>query len=374
MRRSPWRTAGTLLLTSAIAASLVAPAIAHAVPSTPQIRAKQQEAATARAKLQDLNDELEMKLEDYNAVSEALDKTRGEIAVTEQTLADTEARLSASQEVLAMRAQAIYRGGTVDILEVLLGTTDFNDFLTRIDIMNRISGADADLVAQVSADRSRVLSAQTALENRESEQIALRAEASDKKAAVEDAVARQKAFSDSLDAQLRQLIKDEEARQARIAAELARQAAEAAARAAGRRGPARATDLTKLGAPHPAALDVARRYVGLPYVWGGTTPSGFDCSGLTQYAYAQIGISLPRTSREQFRVGVYIPADRMDLLQPGDLLFFGYGASADRIHHVAMYAGNGVFLHAPGTGDVVKFSSLAERIATRGDYVGAVRP
>jgi len=118
----------------------------------------------------------------------------------------------------------------------------------------------------------------------------------------------------------------------------------------------------------------AREHLGVPYVWGGVTPQGFDCSGLTRYAYAQIGIDLPRTSRSQFRVGAYIPPDRLDLLASGDLVFFGYDGDPSKIHHVGMYLGGGSYIHAPQSGDVVRIASLTGRIASRGDYVGASRP
>jgi cell wall-associated NlpC family hydrolase len=129
-------------------------------------------------------------------------------------------------------------------------------------------------------------------------------------------------------------------------------------------------DASKLKGPHAEVVRVAARYLGVPYIWGGTTPTGFDCSGLAQYCYAQIGLALPRTSREQFRAGAYIPPDRKDLLEPGDLVFFGYEGDANRIHHVGIYAGGGSFIHAPQSGDVVRVTSLSER----SDYVGACRP
>ena len=122
-------------------------------------------------------------------------------------------------------------------------------------------------------------------------------------------------------------------------------------------------------------VGVARSFIGkAPYVWGGVTPAGFDCSGLTMYCYRQVGIGIPRTSREQFNYGTRIPADRLDLLAVGDLVFFARDADPGRIHHVGIYSGDGNYIHAPQAGVPVSESSLLGRIVTRGDYVGAVRP
>lgn len=88
-------------------------------------------------------------------------------------------------------------------------------------------------------------------------------------------------------------------------------------------------------------LNIGKQYLGVPYVYGGTTPSGFDCSGFTRYVFAKKGISLPRTSRAQRAAVKYTNNP-----QPGDLVFFNVGGGA--ITHVAIYAGNGMLLHAAG--------------------------
>ena len=115
-----------------------------------------------------------------------------------------------------------------------------------------------------------------------------------------------------------------------------------------------------------AIVNSAKKYLGVPYVWGGTSPRGFDCSGLVQYVCRQNGISLPRVAASQRNAGRYVSRAN---LQPGDLVFFGNGG---RINHVGIYVGNGNMIHAPQTGDVVKISSINSSYRVR-RYAGAVR-
>jgi cell wall-associated NlpC family hydrolase len=104
-----------------------------------------------------------------------------------------------------------------------------------------------------------------------------------------------------------------------------------------------------------AALDAAMTAQGVPYVWAGQNMSGFDCSGLMMWAYAQAGIQIPRTAAEQYAGTQRITGDD---LQPGDLVFFSGTTDAPGVTHVGMYIGNGQFIQAPDVGDVVKISSL----------------
>jgi cell wall-associated NlpC family hydrolase len=117
------------------------------------------------------------------------------------------------------------------------------------------------------------------------------------------------------------------------------------------------------------AVQIAERYLGVPYVWGGADPAtGFDCSGLVMYVYRQLGIDLLHFSGAQFHEGAPVP---FDALAPGDLVFFHPGPLGPG--HVGMYVGGGRFIQAPHAGDVVKISSLSE-FGYASSYVGAVRP
>lgn len=359
------------IIALALCVALVTPALASAAPTNAKIEAARKKAAAARERLDDLSADLEERTEDYLEVAAELEDTRARIRSTERDLQQAGRDLDAAEALLNRRATVIYRSGRIDVLSVLMGASDFSDMVARLDLMRRVGRTDAAIVSSVRSARAKIAAAKVTLENRRAEQVVLRDRAAAKRSAVDEALRRQKAYLRSLDANLKRLIAEERERQARLAAEAA---ARAAARAS-RGDPSRPFDPASLGEPHPQAVEIARRYVGkTPYVWGGTTPDGFDCSGLVQFCYREIGIDVPRTSRTQFRHGAYIPPDRMDALRPGDLVFFGRGGDPNRVHHVGIYAGDGQFIHAPQTGSYVSVSSLIERIQTRGDYVGATRP
>jgi peptidoglycan DL-endopeptidase CwlO len=168
------------------------------------------------------------------------------------------------------------------------------------------------------------------------------------------------------------LIQQAQARAARLARERAQAAARAAAAQAAQPTPAPAP--TGGGQPVPIppagtlgekAVQIAEGELGVPYVWGGASPQqGFDCSGLTMWVYAQLGIHLDHYTGSQWNAGPHVPRDQ---LEPGDLVFFEPG-----IGHVGIYIGNGLFIHAPHTGTVVQISSLSDAWYAS-EYDGAVR-
>jgi cell wall-associated NlpC family hydrolase len=135
--------------------------------------------------------------------------------------------------------------------------------------------------------------------------------------------------------------------------------------------PARSSSRAVALAPPAEALQeaqsrvvtIALRYLGTPYRWAGASPSGFDCSGFVMYVYGKVGVTLPHSSVQLWRLGRYV---RRDLLRPGDVVFFA------GLSHVGIYVGRGRFVHSPHTGDHVRIASLREGRYRR-TYVGARR-
>jgi hypothetical protein len=113
-------------------------------------------------------------------------------------------------------------------------------------------------------------------------------------------------------------------------------------------------------------VKTAKRFIGIPYRWGGTTAeNGFDCSGLTMVSYRLNGLNLPRVSRSQYKAGKWVAKAK---LRPGDLVFFATKGGT-RVTHVGMYAGNGEFIHAPRTGKKVRMEKLSNKFFAK-TYVG----
>ena len=100
-------------------------------------------------------------------------------------------------------------------------------------------------------------------------------------------------------------------------------------------------------------METALAYHGVPYLWGGATPAGLDCSGLVLYVFKQHGVDLPHYSGSQFQLGLHVDPSQ---IIAGDVVFFG-----SPVHHVGIYIGGGYFIHAPKTGDFVKISRLSDR-------------
>jgi cell wall-associated NlpC family hydrolase len=249
-------------------------------------------------------------------------------------------------------ARELYMGGSNDAIEAVLVAEDFSDVESRLAYLRTTQQAQSEMFERLAADRSALESKLEQLE----EDRAAALEAEQRLTALREEIEAKLADQRDEIAELNAAIEAAERRAARQAA-----AAEAAAEAAPvvPAAPVRPAPAPNGGAQ--AAVDAALSQVGKPYQWAAAGPDSYDCSGLTMWAWAQAGVSLPHNSGMQYAATPRV--DRSDW-QPGDLLFFG-----SPIHHVGMYIGNGQMVEAPYTGQFVRVVS-----ASRSDYVGAGRP
>jgi cell wall-associated NlpC family hydrolase len=380
-----------------------------------KLRAKQAQAEAVLAQVNKLDQSFEASVEAWNGARYQLDLTKRQLVVDRQRLKAAERRRRIAMAHVAARLRALYEGGDGEetTLAIVLGSASVSDMLDRLDAARAVAAADKSLTDEATAARDRYAQAAraesatverrtVAFQQRDRERLRIGAMLDERKrllAGVQTEVAQLQAQAAAAEA-ARQARLRAEAR-ARLAEEARRRAAQeaeaeaAAAAAAAARARTATVPTTTAAAPppattaaappptvapvttttaappvptipagpgHPQAATIALRYLGVPYLWGGASPAtGFDCSGLVMYVYAQLGISLPHYAAAQYQLGT--PVDRSQL-QPGDLVFF------DALDHVGIYIGNGQFVHAPQTGDVVKITALADF----GDgYVGARR-
>ncbi len=363
---SKGRRFAAVLAVSAAALACASPAFGE--PSA--IAAKRAEVQSVLGEIQQLDGSLERAIEAYNLATDKLHKIQADLRVNLLELNVARGNLQRSQHVLAARLVALYTSnGDTSTLGILLGAGNLADMLGQVDTANRVSNQDVQIHAQVVTFKGQIKRQRVKLKNARAEQETVVQERADAKASIESQLAERRQLVSSIREEIEQMKREEAARQA----ELARQARERARLAREASQAAIVSDPIpessgSVPAPAPSAhggdvVSIAMQYLGVPYVWGGASPSGFDCSGLIMYVYAQVGISLPHHAASQYGIGVPVSRDQ---LQPGDLVFF------DGLGHMGMYVGGGNFIHAPHTGDVVKISSLSDSWYAS-TYVGARR-
>lgn len=251
-------------------------------------------------------------IEDNNAAianaQQQMEEKRAEIAKLEEELAPI-------QEIYDAKVRQMYKNRSTSIIEVLLQTESFGDFISTLNSVAKILSIDNDVITEYNEGK----------ENIEVQLKELEAEAQELEALNQE--------NQRLTSEL------EEKRQSQNTL-----LAEAQSK------------LDQINEYKAASLiSYAYKFLGTPYVWGGTTPSGFDCSGFTQYVFRQFGYSIGRTTYDQIYAGKSVSRSEM---KPGDLVFTHAG-------HVGIYLGNNQFIHAPQTGDVLKVSTVNKFYAAR---------
>jgi peptidoglycan DL-endopeptidase CwlO len=345
----------SLISIAILGAVLLAPAPAVGEPAS--VASKQAQAQSVLGQIQSLDSSLSHAIEAYNLANERLRAIRADLKENQVELKIASGSLERAQRALAARVVAIYTSGETDsTLAVLAGSTSLEDFVDGLETVTRVSTQDREVLADVTTFRTQVRRQRARLKHARARQAQLVAERAAHKSSIESQLSERQSLLSSIRSEIASLRAAEQRRQA----ELERQA-RARAEAPQPLIPELASVATPeaaapaaIPAPAPAkfggVVGIAMQFLGTPYVYGGSSPSGFDCSGFVMYVYAQVGVSLPHNAAAQYGYGT--PVDRSQL-QPGDLVFF------NGLGHNGIYVGGGSFIHSPHTGDVVKISSLS---------------
>ncbi|MEV4555888.1 NlpC/P60 family protein [Kitasatospora sp. NPDC049285] len=328
-----------LTAAAATAVALSTQGGAHAGPAPTKDQVKQQ--------VDQLNEQAEVKTEAYNAAVVKQQDLQKQVGQLQDQVARQQDRVTTVQDSLAGIAAEQYRTGGVSQTMQLMLSSSPDAFLGQAGALDQVGSTQAGLLKSFKTEQA-ALDQQRDEAQRKLTELDVTAKAL--KADKEDIQAKLAKATDLLNS-LTQKERDE------LAAAEAKAAADSRAQADTAQRASRDESRPDLGAVKAtsgyagAALAAATSKLGSWYSYGAAGPTTFDCSGLMQWAYAQAGVSIPRTSQAQAGAGTRIGSD-ISKAQPGDLIIY-YGD----MHHVGMYVGNGQVLHAPHTGAQVRYES-----------------
>jgi cell wall-associated NlpC family hydrolase len=311
-----------LTAAAATAVALSAQASAHAAPAKPSVD-------EVKVQVDQLQEEQEQATEKYDGAKERGDQLKKQATELQDQIARTQAQLNEVASGLSAVAADEYRTGGIDPTVALMLSSNPDNYLDKASSNEQATDTQAATLKSLRDQQRR-------LDQQKAEAAAILAELdqttqtlNDTKAQVQQKLAETQRLLNTLTASQRAAVLG----------------GDRASRGGSRVDP---STLPPASGYAGAAVRAALSRQGDPYVWGATGPSTFDCSGLMVWAYAQAGVSLPRTSQSQASVGVNVGTNIANA-QPGDLVVYYTDA-----HHVGMYIGNGLVVHAPHTGDVVK--------------------
>lgn len=316
-----------------------------------QMDSLQSQAQELQAQMEQLDQDLEKSSEAYNQLVVSLNELNVTMTVLRQQRDAAESDYQYRLRLFEDRLCDLYKaGGRDEFLVMILEAGDVGDFVSRATLASELADQDRRLMENFSRSADRLEEVLADIDQTKSQEIIIRGQIKDEQARIETALSTRQAALLEIDAQIAVVIAAEQQRQAEEQERLRLALANMLNGGQVYSGILPETESEILD----QFLETAAAYLGTTYVWGGDRPStGMDCSGYTQFVYKQHGVNLPHYSGYQSVLG--IPVDEANI-QPGDLLAFGFP-----VHHVGIYVGNDLFLHAAGTGLDVRIGRLSQR-------------
>ncbi|MFF9894276.1 NlpC/P60 family protein [Streptomyces longispororuber] len=344
--KQPNRARVTVLTATAAAAVALTSQAANAAPSEKPSKDE------VKSKVDKLYEEAEKATEKFNGAKEKQQKLEKQVDRLQDKVARGQDDLNDLRSGLGSLASAQYRSGGIDPSVQLFLSSDPDSYLDKASALDQLSTKQAEALKKIQAKQRTLAQQRKEASDKLADLATTREELGKKKREVQGKLGEAQRLLNTLSAKERAALKAKEERASRDAE---RKAADASDASGASKGGGSQGEAPKGGAKGSgrtmSAYAAAQSKIGSPYVYGASGPSSFDCSGLTSWAYAQAGVSIPRTSQAQANAGtrIYSQSD----LKVGDLVIF-YGD----LHHVGFYAGNGQVLHAPRTGAVVRYESI----------------
>ena len=324
-------------------------------------------AQAVQAQLEELNEQLELKSEEYNKCQDDLDAANAKISELRRTVEDAQRDKAQRQALLAQRLKSVYMsGGRDQLLQILIASNGLEDLYNRVRLVSTLADQDKRLVSDLKDSAAKLDMLIKAADDQKAEALKLRDQLAITAKEIQSKIAVREQTLASLDSRVRDILTQEQQRQA---AEQARLQAELQAKLDAALLAAQAHILNGgqiYQGELPQADDkvanqliqTAAAYLGVPYVWGGSKPStGMDCSGFVRYVFKQHGVKLPHYSGYMAQMG--IPVDLKDI-KPGDLIAFGFP-----VHLVGIYIGDGLYIHTPSQVMISKLSNRHDLAAIR---------
>ncbi|MER5688690.1 NlpC/P60 family protein [Streptomyces sp. NPDC002205] len=322
--KQPSRTRVTVLTATAAAAVALTSQAAHADPKPTKSEVK--------AKVDKLYHEAETATEKYNGAKEEQQQLEKQVGALQDKVARGQQELNTLRSGLGSLAAAQYRSGGIDPSVQLFLASDPDTFLDEASALDQLTAKQTESLAKIQEKQRALAQERKEAQDKLGDLADVRKTLGENKKKFQGKLAEAQRLLNTLTAAERAKMAQDDQRASRAAGDRVDLGNEVPASARG-----------------AAALRAAATQLGKPYVSGGTGPNSFDCSGLTQWSYAQAGVSITRTTYTQINEGTQIGRSA---LKPGDLVFF------NNTSHVALYAGNNTVLHAPKPGAVVRYESM----------------